>query len=78
MAKPDTFGDEVTIAFKAAVAQARADALVAGVPIFYRDSATGTEVMEQPGGRKFEIRYVSGAPRDSNYEVLRELGRSAA
>jgi hypothetical protein len=78
MAKPDSFGDDVAIAFQAAAAQARADSLAAGVPIFYRDSATGLEVMEQPSGRKFEIRYIAGAPRDRNYEVLRELGRSAA
>jgi len=74
----ENFGDNVTTAFKAAVAQARKDALAAGVPIFYRDSATGLEVMEQPGGRKFELRSVAGAPRDRNYEVLREIGRSAA
>jgi hypothetical protein len=78
MARLDNFGDDLTIAFKAAAAQARNDALAAGVPVFYRDSATGLEVMEQPGGRKFEIRYVPGAPRDRNYEVLREIGRSAA
>jgi hypothetical protein len=78
MAKLDTFGEDVTVAFKAATAQARAGALAAGVPIFYRDSATGLEVMEQPGGSKFEIRYIPGAPRDRNYEVLRELSRSAA
>ena len=78
MAQRQSFGEEVTAAFQAAVAQARADALAAGVPIFYRDSATGLEVMEQPGGRKFEIRYIPGVPRDRNYEVLRELGRNAA
>jgi hypothetical protein len=78
MARPHSFGDDVSVAFQAATAEARADALAAGVPIFYRDSATGLEVMEQPGGRKFEIRYIPGAPRDRNYEVLRELGRSAA
>jgi hypothetical protein len=69
---------EITAAFRTAVAQARKDALTAGVPIFYRDSATRLDVMEQPGGRKFEIRYISGAPRDRNYEVLRDLDRSAA
>jgi hypothetical protein len=78
MAKTDSFGNEVTAAFQTAAAQARTDSLAAGVPIFYRDSATGLEVMEQPGGRKFEIRYIPGAPRDRNYEVLHELGRSAA
>jgi hypothetical protein len=74
----ENFGDQVTAAFEVAVAQARKDALGAGVPIFYRDSATGLHVMEQPGGRKFEIRYIAGAPRDRNYQVLRELDRSAA
>ncbi len=74
----DDFGNNLTSAFKTAVAQARADALTAGVPIFYRDSETGLEVMEQPGGRKYEIRYIPGAPRDRNYEVLRELSRTAA
>jgi hypothetical protein len=69
---------EITATFRMAVAQARKDALAAGVPIFYRDSATGLDVMEQPGGRKFEIRYIPGAPRDRNYEILRELDRSAA
>ena len=78
MTKADKFGDDVATAFKAAAAQARADALAAGVPVFYRDSATGLEVVEQPSGRKFEIRYIPGAPRDRNYEILRELGRSAA
>jgi len=78
MARVENFGDEVTVAFQAAVAEARASALAAGVPIFYRDSATGLEVMEQPGGRIFEIRFIPGAPRESHYEVLRELGRNAA
>ena len=77
MAKLDTFGEDVMIAFRAAAAQARVDALAAGVPIFYRDSATGLDVMEQPGGRKFEIRYVPDASRDRNYEVVRELSGSA-
>lgn len=69
---------EVTAAFRAAVARERKDALATGVPIFYRDSATGLNVMEQPGGGKFEIRWVPGAPRDRNCEVWRELDRSAA
>jgi hypothetical protein len=34
--------------------------------------------MEQPGGRKYEIRFLSGAPRDRNYIVLRELDEAAA
>ena len=34
MAKPDSFGSEVTAAFQAAAAQARTDSLAAGVSIF--------------------------------------------
>jgi hypothetical protein len=64
MANGDFFDDTFDRTVKAAVAQAREETLAAGVPIFYRDSATGLEVMEQPGGRKFEIRYVAGAPRE--------------
>ena len=43
------------------------------VPIFFIDSASGLNIMEEPDGRKFEIRWVPGAPRDCNYEVVREL-----
>ena len=50
------------------------------MPIFYfAIPATGLQVMEQPGGRKFEIRYIPRCtPRDRNYEILREIERSAA
>ena len=46
--------------------------LAAGLPVFYLDRE-GLNVMEQPDGRKFEIRWIPGAPSGSNYEVLREL-----
>ena len=65
-------------AVKAAVAEAVRETLAAGVSIFYLDSASGLDIMELPDGRKFEIRYVPGAPRDQNYEVLRELNDAAA
>jgi hypothetical protein len=71
-------GDDFTAAVKVAGARAREETLKAGVPVFYRDSASGLEVMEQPDGRRFEIRFLPGAPRERNYEVLRELGRTAA
>ena len=35
----------------------------------------GLNVMEQPDGRKFEIRWIPGAPSGSNYEILCELRR---
>jgi hypothetical protein len=46
--------------------------LAAGLPVFYLDRE-GLNVMEQPGGRKFEIRWIPGAPSGSNFEVLCEL-----
>lgn len=46
--------------------------LAAGLPVFYLD-CDGLNVMEQPDGRRFEIRWIPGAPSGSNYEVLCEL-----
>jgi hypothetical protein len=34
--------------------------------------------MEQPDGRKVEICFIPGAPRASNYRVIRELDATAA
>ena len=69
--------DEYVVDVKAAVKLALQEALRAGVPLFYRD-ASGINMMEQPDGRKFEIRYIPGAPADRNYEILRELSLVAA
>jgi hypothetical protein len=49
----------------------------AGVPVFYID-AGGLNVMESNDGRKFEIRWLPGAPSGENYEVIRELTAHAA
>ena len=69
----DIFSDEFDAAVKAAIAKARAETLKAGAALFYRDLASGLEVMEMPDGRVFEIRYLPGQPGDRNHEVLREL-----
>jgi hypothetical protein len=69
--------DELTAAVVSACVSARLETLNAGVPVFYRDTK-GIYIMEQPDGRKFEIRFIPNAPRDRNYEVLRELGKNAA
>jgi hypothetical protein len=50
--------------------------LAAGLPVFYLDR-NGLNVMQQPDGRKFEIRWIPGAPSGSNYAVIRELNPSA-
>jgi hypothetical protein len=61
-----------------AVRRARIENLKAGVPVFYFDWDRSIDIMELPDGRKFEIRYIPGAPGDSNYEVIRELDEAAA
>jgi hypothetical protein len=53
------------------------ETLAAGLPVFYLDDAA-LNVMEQPGGRRFEIRWIPGAPAGQNYEILRELKQRAA
>ena len=72
MAKLDIFDEE----FTRQAEQARDEALANGIPVFYREN--GIQIMERPDGRRFEIRFISGAPRDSNYEIIRELSVSAA
>jgi hypothetical protein len=51
--------------------------LAAGLPVFYRDRE-GLNVMMQPDGRRFEIRWIPGAPSGRNYEILREIASVAA
>jgi hypothetical protein len=56
----------------AAGRKARQDSLDAGHPVTFRDFK-GRTVQELPDGRRFEIRFVPGAPRHKHVEVLREL-----
>jgi hypothetical protein len=64
-------------AVRAAGRKAFAAALASGIPVFYVD-ADGLDVMEANDGRKFEIRWIPGAPSGENYEVIRELTAHAA
>ena len=64
--------------FIAAGSRARLETLKAGIPVFYRDWKQNLDVMEQPDGRKFEVRFIAGAPRESNYRVIRELDRDGS
>ena len=66
----EILSDEFARAAGAAGDQARRDALARGVTVFYRDPVLGVDVMEQPDGRRFEIRYIPGAPGDRNFEVV--------
>ena len=72
------FDDEFKTAVRLAGAQARIETLQAGIPVFYRDSARDLDILEYPEGRKFEIRFLDGAPGDRNYKVIREVNETAA
>jgi hypothetical protein len=73
----DIFSDEFHQTVLAAWKHEREESLRLGLPVFERDDNAGIDVMEQ-NGRRFEIRFIPGAPGDRNFEVLRELSRSAA
>ena len=64
-------------AVRAAGRSAFAEALAAGLPVFYIDGS-GLNVMERSDGRGFEIRWLPGAQSGENYEVIRELTAHAA
>jgi len=64
-------------AVRAAGRRAFAETLAAGLPVFIID-ADGLNVMERGDGRRFEIRWLPGAPSGENYEVIRELTAHAA
>ena len=53
------------------------ETLAMGLPVFYVDR-DGLPLMEQPDGRRFEIRWIPGAPAGSNYEIVREVSPRAA
>jgi hypothetical protein len=67
--------------FESAVCAAGRDAfdhaLASGIPAFYID-ADGVNVMERKDGRKFEVRWLPGAPSGENYEIIRELTAHAS
>ncbi len=72
MENSDYFSPEFTGAIVCAGARARLETLAAGVPVFYRDGKRNLEIMEYPDGRKFEVCFIVGAPRETNFRVVRE------
>jgi len=62
---------------RAATRKAFEETLAAGLSVFYLDN-DGLDVMEQPDGRRFEIRWIPGAPSGENYKILREVKKRAA
>ncbi|HEX4133036.1 MAG TPA: hypothetical protein VHY84_00330 [Bryobacteraceae bacterium] len=69
--------EEFIAAVIAAGACARIETLKAGVPVFCLDTKRNLDVMELPDGRKYENRFIPGAPGDRNYEVIRELNQTS-
>jgi len=78
MAENGFFSEEFIQSIVRAGAQARIETLQAGVPVFYWDYDRKLDIMELPNGRKYEIRFIPGAPRESNYEIIREIEETAA
>ncbi len=78
MASPYEFGSEAfhEAAF-AAGHKAFEETLAAGLSVFYLNNE-GLDVMQCPDGRRFEIRWIPGAPSGENYEIIGELSTRAA
>jgi hypothetical protein len=64
-------------AVRAAGRKAFAETLAAGLSVFYIDG-DGLNVMERADGRRFEIRWLPGAPSGETYEIIRALTARAA
>lgn len=73
----DFGGTQLDDAVRAATRKAFDETLAAGLPVFYIDGE-GLNVMERADGRRFEIRWLPGAPSGENYEIIRELTAYAA
>jgi hypothetical protein len=63
------FEADFTATVKAAGNRARQATLQAGVPVFYWDFARNLDVMEEPDGRRYEIRFVPAAAGEQNFQV---------
>ena len=77
MAAYDFGGTEFDEAVREATHKAFLETLASGRPVFYIDSE-GLNVMEFGDGRRFEIRWIPGAPSGENFEIVRDLKANAA
>jgi hypothetical protein len=51
------FGEDFIAAVVTAGTRVRIETLQAGAPVFYRDFKLNIDIMEQPDGRKYQIRF---------------------
>ena len=72
MSSANILTDEFAQAAAAAGLRARRIALAAGHPVVFVDDL-GRYVEELPDGRRFEIRLLPGAPRESHKQILGEI-----
>jgi hypothetical protein len=77
MAPLDILSEEFAQAASAAWNRARQDALKQGEPVLFLDQ-DGRCILEQPDGKRFEVRLCPGAPRDEIIAIVRELPAAAA
>ena len=78
MAYPSLFSKEFHDNVVADCVAAREESLRKCIPVSYHDWDSGLNMMEYPDGRKFEIRFIPGAPKGKNFEILREVVTQAA
>ncbi len=64
--------DEFAAVAASAGLSARERALAAGHSVVFKDPK-GRYVEEKPNGRRYEVRFNPGAPRESHLTILREL-----
>jgi len=69
--KVDILSDEFDRAIDDAWKHARLETLAAGVPVFYRETSTSLDVMEQPDGKRAELQVQLGTINE-NLAALRK------
>ena len=78
MAEIDIFSAEFTRKAEAAWDRARSQALARGVPVFYRNDRTGSRSWSSRTGAASRFASFPVLRAGRNFEIVRELARTAA